>query len=295
MAINTPQTNATTSDVFIPELWSNEVLAARDSNLVATRLFRSYPHNGKKGDTIHIPNVSNFVANDKAQETMVSIQANTETDNIISIDKHKESSFLIDDFIETQSSHNLRSIYTGRAGYAISKQMDTDLLTVVNAGLGTIIDGDGTTMTDAGAGLTYDGLLEADYLLNAADVPTDGRFIIINPVHRKSIMALDGFIGAATLGSEMAMQMMKSGKVGTILGYEIYMSTNLPTVVSNATDGKVVIVAHKEMAVSAVQKAPRTQGQYMQEYLGTLVTVDTVYGNKALRDDHAVGLRTPIA
>lgn len=295
MAINTPQTNATTSDVFIPELWSNEVLAARDSNLVAVKLFRSYPHNGKKGDTIHIPNVSDFSANDKVRESMVTIQANTETDNIISIDKHKESSFLIDDFIETQSVHNLRSIYTGRAGYAISKQMDTDLISGVNAGLDNIIDGDGTAMTDAGAALSYDGILEADYLLNAADVPSDGRFIIIHPVHRKSIMALDGFVGAASLGSEMAMQMVKSGKIGTILGYEIYMSTNLPNVDSNGTDGKLAIVAHKEMAVSAVQKAPRTQAQYKQEYLGTLVTVDTVYGNKVLRGDHGVGLRTPIA
>ena len=47
--------NTTTQDKFIPELWSDEVVAAYKSNLVLANLITKMNHNGKKGDTVHIP------------------------------------------------------------------------------------------------------------------------------------------------------------------------------------------------------------------------------------------------
>lgn len=277
---------------FIPELWANEVLAARDKNLVATKLFRSYPHNGKKGDTIHIPNVSHLSANDKSAYSAVTLQATTESKVDISINKHKETSFLIEDITEAQAQYNLRSIYTREAGYAIAKQLDTDLLEEVTGNITTTLDGDGTAATDAGAAFTKAGLLEADYYLNAADVPNDKRFIIIHPIHRKTILGIADFVQHQYSGA-MAQDIMMSGSIGQLMGYNVYMSTNVPTTVSDETDGYVILVGHMAAAAAAVQKAPRTQAQYRQDYLATLVTCDTLYGVKTLRADHCVGLRTP--
>ncbi len=45
---------------------------------------------------------------------------------------------------------------------------------------------------------------------------------------------------------------------------------------------------HKDAMAHAEQMNIRTQAQYKQEYLGTLVTSDTVYGVKELRDYGAI-------
>ncbi len=41
--------------VFIPELWSDEIIAAYEKNLVLANLVNRMPMTGKKGDTLYIP------------------------------------------------------------------------------------------------------------------------------------------------------------------------------------------------------------------------------------------------
>jgi len=42
-------------DAFVPELWSDDVIAAYKQNLVMANLVTRLNHVGKKGDAIHIP------------------------------------------------------------------------------------------------------------------------------------------------------------------------------------------------------------------------------------------------
>ena len=51
----TNSVDVTDSADFIPELWSDEVIAAYKRNLVLGNLVSRINHVGKKGDTIHIP------------------------------------------------------------------------------------------------------------------------------------------------------------------------------------------------------------------------------------------------
>jgi hypothetical protein len=48
----------------------------------------------------------------------------------------------------------------------------------------------------------------------------------------------------------------------------------------------------KEAFGLAMQKSPRTQTQYKQEYLANLVTVDTIFGLAEMRDTFAVDYRS---
>jgi hypothetical protein len=45
----------TSAAKFIPEIWSDEVIAAYKSNLVLANLVKKMSMTGKKGDTIHVP------------------------------------------------------------------------------------------------------------------------------------------------------------------------------------------------------------------------------------------------
>jgi hypothetical protein len=52
-------------------------------------------------------------------------------------------------------------------------------------------------------------------------------------------------------------------------------------------------LAHPEAFVLVDQLGVRVQTQYKQEYLGTLLTADTLYGVGELRDTSAVALAVP--
>jgi hypothetical protein len=63
MALGTNHQTTTTGAVFIPELWSNEVIASYKKNLVLANLVTRMSHVGKKGDSIHIPKPGRGSAN----------------------------------------------------------------------------------------------------------------------------------------------------------------------------------------------------------------------------------------
>ena len=52
----------TSAATFIPEIWSDEVIAAYEKNLVLANLVKKMSMQGKKGDTIHIPTAAVITA-----------------------------------------------------------------------------------------------------------------------------------------------------------------------------------------------------------------------------------------
>ena len=113
---------------FIPELWSDDIIAAYKTSLVMGNLVSKINHVGKKGDTIHIPTPTRGTANVKAENVAVTIQANVEGKVDVSIDKHYEYSRLIEDIVSVQALDSLRRFYTDDAGYTLAKQIDSDII-----------------------------------------------------------------------------------------------------------------------------------------------------------------------
>ena len=124
----TNSVNNTRAATFIPEIWSDEVIAAYKSNLVMANLVNKMSFKGKKGDTLHIPKPTRGAASAKATETQVTLQQSTESEIQVLVNKHYEYSRFIEDITEVQALASLRKFYTADAGYALAKQVDTDLL-----------------------------------------------------------------------------------------------------------------------------------------------------------------------
>ena len=122
------EARTTTTQIFIPEIWSDEILAEYEKSLVMKPLVKSIRMSGKKGDTIHIPKPMRSAANAEVAETQVTLIANTEGEKVITIDQHWEYSKLIEDIVEKQALSSLRRFYTQDAGYALATQVDSDLI-----------------------------------------------------------------------------------------------------------------------------------------------------------------------
>ena len=172
MALGTNHVTKATSATFIPELWSDEVIAGYKSNLVLANLVTRMNHAGKKGDSIHIPAPSRGAANAKAASTQVTLNSPANGEVIVTIDKHYEYSTMIEDIVEKQALSSLRRFYTDDAGYALAAQVDADLFALVSALTGgTQLGGDGGSTT---ADITDAGVRKIMLELDNADVPSTG-------------------------------------------------------------------------------------------------------------------------
>jgi hypothetical protein len=294
--------NNTAAATFIPEIWSDEVIAAYKKNLVLANLVRKMSFKGKKGDTLHIPKPVRGSATAKAANTAVTIQANTESEVQVLINKHFEYSRFIEDITAVQALASLRSFYTEDAGYALAKQVDDELIALGQS------FGDGSSdwthsnsyFIDATTGLTAyaedtvttsDVFTDAGFrkliqLMDDADVPMDGRKFAIPPSLRNAIMGVDRYNSSDFVDGRG----VQNGQIGKLYGIDIFVSSNMP-VIETAGDNtagdavKAALLFHTDTMVLAEQVGVRSQTQYKLDYLSTLYTADTLFGVKVVRPE----------
>jgi N4-gp56 family major capsid protein len=291
MALGSNHVTNTTDDTIIPELWSDEIVAAYKNSLVMANVVNKMPMKGKKGDTIHIPKPTRGTASAKAASTQVTLQAATESEVVVTIDKHYEYSRLIEDITEVQAQASLRKFYTDDAGYALAKQVDTDLFAEAQASFDLYeVDGSGNlaayTANGAANAFTDAALRDGIQLLDDEDVPMDSRVLVVPPSAVNTIRGIDRYMSSDFGGAGVI-----KGQIGTLYGIPVVVSTNCPALESGVN--KLGVLMHKDAIVFAEQVGVRSQTQYKQEYLSTLFTSDTLYGVETLRAESGIGIVLP--
>jgi len=308
MALTSNQLGTAEAANFIPQLWSDEVIATYKKNLVLANLVTKISHKGKKGDTINIPAPDRKAANQKNTDTSVTLIAHTNSNIAVSINRHFEYSVLIEDIAEVQALSSLRKFHTDDAGYALATRVDTDLVEaaanlnggsgavgaagwnkaqVWNANTGVLSDwvrsgsGNASSLGAAGGEKAIRAMIEK---LDLQDVPMDNRAFVLTPRQYSDLLGISRFTEQQFVGNGNAIA---TGKVGMIYGVDVYVTNNLGSTRNSATPAvhDVGLLIHKEALVMAEQLGLRTQTQYKQEYLGDLFTADTLYGVKEFRDE----------
>lgn len=341
MALGSNHATITTAANFIPEQWSDEVIAAYKQKLVLGNLVTKMSFKGKKGDTLHLPVPARGDASSKAANTQVTIVADTAGVVGVLINKHFEYSKMYEDIAEMQALNSMRKFYTDDAGYALAKRIDKDLHLLgagFNAGTTAAADayekavlgGDGSTLFSGatpgnGTAITDAGIRKMIQTLEDQDINSAELNLVIPPVESNVLRGIARFTEQAFVGDGSAI---KTGRLGNLYGVEVYTSTNCPWIHVNSitstqsvtfssakptgsyvdelgntvdwatstpttTKYRAGMLLHKDAMVLAEQMGIRTQSQYLQEYLGTLVTSDTIYGTKELRDYAALAFVVP--
>ena len=286
----------TSAAKFIPEIWSDEVIAAYKSNLIMANAVKKMSMTGKKGDVIHVPKPTRGVAHAKAAGTAVTIQNTVESEVLININEHFEFSRLIEDITEVQALASLRQFYTGDAGYGLAKQVDDDLFALgksfgdgdgssfvntgsfqINTTTGALeaYDADGTADIGAFSDAVFRGLIQK---MDDADVPMDGRTFVVPPSLRNAIMGEDRYNSTDFVDGKGVV----TGKIGNLYGVDVLVSSNVPVLETGVRGAQLI---HKDTNVLAEQQAIRSQTQYKQEFLGTLYTADCLYGVQVMRPE----------
>ena len=301
-------TGKTEAATFIPEIWSDEIIAAYQKNLKMVPLVKKLSMTGKKGDKLHIPKPTRADASVKAENAAVNIISNTESELAIDVNRHFEYSRLIEDIVEVQALNSLRQFYTEDAGYALATKIDTDLHAVATGfGDGTMtlspvatsyqnsaafFNNNGTTTAFTGQALPANTAFSDGFLrdmiqkMDDNNIPMEGRCLVIPPSTRNSIMGIERYVSTDFVGG----QVVQSGLIGNLYGVDVYVSNNCATIASGK---RAALLFHKDAVVLAEQLSVRSQTQYKQEYLSTLYTADCLYGVQAYRPEAGFIMAVP--
>jgi hypothetical protein len=281
----TADVTGTTAAVYRPNIWTANILKARESNLVLVPLVAHYDRDVQnKGQAVIIPNMANLAANQKAANTPVTLQANTETSTTLTIDQHWESSIMIEDFADIQAAYDLAAGYTEKAGYALAEKMDNYVATAMTSGFSN-------TVGTYGTALTYANLLSAKLILDQNKVPLTERYIVVTPKGQTDLLQIDQFTRYDAMGAAANPSPFEVGKVGTILGFPVYMSQNLVVTAGTPVQNNSLMF-HKEAYAIAVQKDVSIERQRKTEFLADLIVASALWGGILLRANHGVLLKS---
>lgn len=226
--------NTTRGQQFIPELWLNEIQMFRKGRMLDSGILKTWESEVKKGDTFHIPRLSELGVEDKATDTGVSTQANNDTDYVISVDTDRTAAVGIDIMLDAQSSYALRAPYLEVMGYALAKDLTGQVLglraALMNTAANSIFASSNGLVTGNGTALTLAALLTARRNLLENDV-MDGDdlgnnlTLIISPAQETAIMNIPQFISKDFITGSPMM----SGQIGTILGMNVVRTSFIQT------------------------------------------------------------------
>ena len=318
---------------FLATKWIDEAIVTYEQALQMGDKIAKIDFAGQKGDAINLPSLTDRGSpTAKAEDTQVTLVQRTASEVILSLDKHYEYSFLIEDRTAVQALDSLLREYMQDAGYGLAKQIDQDIWAAFeNMQGGTnfsaaVIGGNGSTPyvgdgTNNQTALTDAGIRQIIQTLDDSDNPMTDRHLVIPPVERNNLMGLARFTEQAFIGNGNTI---RNGTIGNIYGVDVSVSTNCPHVATDADDtiftfsstapadgagtditgtaytassaattGRVAAMFHKDAVVMASQMDIRLQKQYKQEYLGDLHTADTLYGVTQKREYGAVAIVVP--
>lgn len=276
---------------FIPEIWANTALEVLRNQIVAARLITkdSDVATFTVGDILNIPVPGSFTTNDKAAGTAVTLQNPSAGKVAVTLDKHKEVTFVIEDVARAQANQDTIARHVTNAAVAIAEKIETDVLGLVS-GFAT----QGTPGVDASAS----GLRGVRAALNVAKAPTAGRFVIVGPQGEVDLLA-DSELRDYFANSKP--DAVSNGNLGRVYGMDVYMSQLVPSSGAGATG----IAGTAEFGILAMRSLPvtdapgvsqmtmrdplsglviRQTASYDTDLLGVKISLDVLYGFAEMRD-----------
>lgn len=279
MATMTPTTGA----VFIDEVWAKDIITARRDKLVALRLVDHQYESGilNHGDTVHITSIAPLTATAITPGTPLVPVANTETEQTLVVDKYFGVAVEIQDMLKKQSAYDLRKPYTDEIARALAEQIDASLLGLWN-GVAA-----GNQMT-AVANLTFETIIDAHALLDAANVPQSDRALIVNSDGLADLRKVAEFSMYDKVGMNGLVKNdganANPGFVGVLYGAPVYWTN----AVAVDTGVAKCLLLHKSAFAAAVQIKPEIETDRDILKKADLISGSTLWGVKVVRPDHAV-------
>lgn len=252
------------SSIFQTELIQSSVLAPTVDDVSALA--------SPGAKSIKIPRANSFVVEKKQAAQKATSQKLTIAADELLLDQHAVVQGIVEDIASIQANVPVVAEYVRRMATAHALQVDEDIFEQLV--LASSSSPNHQIAFAAGGAPTKADFINARKLLKKANVPSDGRwYCAVNPDEEAVIIGLADFVDADKWmsGSEAVKS---SGMLGRAYGFNI--------LTTNVVESGSMVFYHSSHVAIGFQKAPTLQEQYKLEHLGTLISLDQLYGVKVL-------------
>jgi N4-gp56 family major capsid protein len=262
---------------FRPEIWSAVLLTALERKLVFAGpnvINRDYEGEiSQMGDVVHISSISDPTINTYTSGSTLTYEDLSDAGQTMPIDRGKSFSFKVDDIDKRQARGNVMTKAMQRAAYKLALEVDNYVASLYTAT--TAANAISTTSITTGD-LAYTGLINLRTKLSEADVPDEGRYVIIPPWYAGLLLNNDKFVRADASGTTDGL---RNGRVGRAAGFDVFESNN----VINVTGDDWVVQAGVSGAITFADQIVQTEALRLQTTFADAVRGLHLYGAKVIR------------
>ncbi len=267
---------------FIPTVWAARLLTALEKSLVyGQRGVCNRDYEGEireAGNTVKIGSVGDVTIGDYTKDTDIDDpEVLTDSDLTLVIDQQKYFNFYVDSIDRAQQNVNVLDTAMRHSAWGLREKADAFLATTMDAAvptgnkIGSVTTPKVPTKDDA-----YEYLVDLGVLLDEADVPLEGRFVVVPAWFHGLLLKDERFVKAGTSRSDSALA---NGEVGEAAGLSILKSNNDP----NTTAPKYTLIAGHSIATAYVEQIVDLQTYQPEKRFGDAVKGLHVYGSKVVR------------
>lgn len=309
-------TQVITNDVSAiqPELWSAMVQVPLYKSLVALEVANMRLSDTlKNGDTIHVPYFGSLSVQTYTPGTSISATAQDWAFDNLVVSAYKHVTFYVDDPRSlTLNVDQARELAT-EAAYQLKDTIDQHVFANITGADGFVAADDadifatGTNAKPVSAGTAniIQIFAGARKVLRNRNVEETGDWVaVVTPK-----IAADIEIKAANVGFNVADSTLRNGYAGDFMGFQVYVSNNLPsgkmTAIApgaggvtatglSATTGKSVYFGKKGTIDVAMLRAPALEIRKKDDMIGSNFITWTVYGSSVFTKNRQRGINMPI-
>lgn len=315
-------TQVITNDVSAiqPEIWSSMVQVPLYKSLVAMEIATTkLSDTVKYGDTVHVPRFGSLAAQTYTPGTTITATAQDWAFDTLVVSAYKHVTFYVDDprsltvnvdqarELATEAAYQLRDVIdqhvfaniTGSDGFAPADDAD-------------ILGGTNAKPVSAGTANIINIFAGARKMLRKRNVEENGDWCaVVTPK-----IAADIEIKAANVGFNVADATLRNGYAGDFMGFQVYISNNLPTgsmtaiaptvtidgtsyggvtaTGLSATTGSSVYFGKKGTIDLVMLAEPALEIRKKDDMIGSNFITWTVYGSSVFTKNRLRGINMPI-
>lgn len=241
----------------------------------------------QKGDTLHI-NFMDEISDDTSSNSAVSGLTidGLDTDQVdLLIDRYIRKVLGVQDVLKAQSAYEFRAPYTARLGRYLDRALDEEVMRKAVADAGSTIAVTGNTNTT----LAFADVVKACAILDAANVPQEGRSMVVNGYGLGDLRQVPEFTAFKETG-EAGLVKTATGLVGEIYGIKVYVTN----AVTNDDGAYNFLLLQKSAIIGATQSVPSFESDRDKVNGIDFIAGAELFGVKVLRADHIVKITRPV-
>ena len=286
----------------IPEIWANSFLGylPKYLNLAnsVTTDFNAEEFK-RKGDIVHLPKRGTLTANEKAVDTVVTVQNPSDDIVNITLNKHFEVTISPEDVALSMTKDGVMQGYMDDAAMVLAEKVEETLAELYASAGDTV---------NSGSAMTLAKLREGRRKLITAKVPkTAPRFAYLDEYAVEDLLNTNTLADASQIGTTRPLV---DGAIARLAGFDIFESQMVETSGSPASY-HCMLYTRNAMALAlrplfqagaewgvkqAVVFDPQTgvgirvTMSYNADYLAPQVTLDILWGVGVIRSEHLIDL-----